>query len=505
MKNKISDGNRKTALIYARVSTGKQAERDLSIPDQLRTMREYCEKKGHREVREFKDAHTGTKMNRPGWNALLRFAEQHREEVSHVVVHSYSRMARDVLGGELAVRELAELGIKIESVTQPSGELGEMGDLMRMLIGMMDQHHSAETRKHVKRSLAENARQGYFNGGLPPFGYRSVVAGHSGNRDRKILVLSPDEAAIVRDIYTMYNHGKGSSGPMGIKAITSWLNENGLNRRGRQWTIGQVHQVLTNNCYTGTRRHKINQEGAVDIFIPVPAIITTQQSAETQLRLRSRNPNRTPPRALNNPVLLSSLLYCGFCGNKMTLRTGKGGRYRYYTCGGHARKGKSECQGQSLRMDFLDDLIMDDLANSLFADERIREVCTAAIEKTFEMSEAEEQHMKSLQAELQSKRKETQRYLSLVANELLSPEDEDFQLQFKRVVAERDIIQKRIEDFERRRARNAAIEESKIAEIGSGMRNWITSGYIQFRKRYIAHFIEKIVIEGSSVKIFRRA
>lgn len=326
-------------------------------------------------------------------------------------------MARNLVGVELAVRKLRELGIKIDSVTQPSDEFGEMGDLMRMMIGMMDQHHSAETRKHVKRSLAENARQGYFNGGPPPFGYRSVVAGPSGNRERKILVLSHSEAAIVRDIYTLYNHGKGSSGPLGIKAITSFLNDNGLYRRGRRWTTGQVHNVLTNECYTGTRRHKIDQEGAADISIPVPAIITPEQSAETLLRLRSRNPNRTPARALNNPILLSWLLYCGFCGNRMTLRTGKGGRYRYYTCGGHARKGKSECRGQSLRMDFLDDLIIEHLTDSVFAEERVREVCAAAIEKTFEMSEAEEKHVESLQAELQSKKKEIQRYMSLVTNE----------------------------------------------------------------------------------------
>jgi hypothetical protein len=28
--------------LYARVSTGKEAETDLSIPDQLRQMREWC-------------------------------------------------------------------------------------------------------------------------------------------------------------------------------------------------------------------------------------------------------------------------------------------------------------------------------------------------------------------------------------------------------------------------------------------------------------------------------
>src|ERR1035437_134950 len=33
--------------LYARVSTARQAEKDLSIPDQLRQMREWCKAKNH--------------------------------------------------------------------------------------------------------------------------------------------------------------------------------------------------------------------------------------------------------------------------------------------------------------------------------------------------------------------------------------------------------------------------------------------------------------------------
>jgi hypothetical protein len=33
--------------LYARVSTVKQAEKDLSIPDQLRQLREWCARQGH--------------------------------------------------------------------------------------------------------------------------------------------------------------------------------------------------------------------------------------------------------------------------------------------------------------------------------------------------------------------------------------------------------------------------------------------------------------------------
>jgi site-specific DNA recombinase len=39
--------------LYARVSTVKQAEKDLSIPDQLRQMREWCKGQGHLVAMEY--------------------------------------------------------------------------------------------------------------------------------------------------------------------------------------------------------------------------------------------------------------------------------------------------------------------------------------------------------------------------------------------------------------------------------------------------------------------
>ena len=35
------------AALYARVSTTRQAENDLSIPDQLRQLRDWCKANGH--------------------------------------------------------------------------------------------------------------------------------------------------------------------------------------------------------------------------------------------------------------------------------------------------------------------------------------------------------------------------------------------------------------------------------------------------------------------------
>ena len=45
----------------------------------------------------------------------------------------------------------------------------------------------------------------------------------------------------------------------------------------------------------------------------------------------------------------------------MTIRTGKSGRYRYYTCSIKARQGETGCKGRSIPMPKLDDLVAEHL------------------------------------------------------------------------------------------------------------------------------------------------
>ena len=49
----------------------------------------------------------------------------------------------------------------------------------------------------------------------------------------------------------------------------------------------------------------------------------------------------------------------------MTIRTGKGGRYRYYACSTKARQGQTGCEGRSIPMDKLDDLVASHLEDRL--------------------------------------------------------------------------------------------------------------------------------------------
>jgi site-specific DNA recombinase len=55
----------------------------------------------------------------------------------------------------------------------------------------------------------------------------------------------------------------------------------------------------------------------------------------------------------------------------MMLRTGKGGRYRYYTCSIKARQGETGCKGRSIPMEKLDKLVAGHIEERLLQPERL--------------------------------------------------------------------------------------------------------------------------------------
>ncbi|MGG6495893.1 UNVERIFIED_CONTAM: recombinase family protein, partial [Bacteroidetes bacterium 56_B9] len=88
------------------------------------------------------------------------------------------------------------------------------------------------------RAMKENARQGFWNGALPPIGYRVVDAEQRGHRTKKTLEIDPIQAETVRLIYRLAREGTRSSGAMGVKSIAKHLNESGIRTRdGGRWGV----------------------------------------------------------------------------------------------------------------------------------------------------------------------------------------------------------------------------------------------------------------------------
>ena len=216
-----------------RVSTGRQAEHDLSIPDQRRQLRSWCRAQGHDVVAEFVEAGASAGDDRrPVFQQMIERACDGEQAFDLIVVHSYSRFFREAFEQEFYLRKLAKYGVRVISITQPVGDEREpVHAMMRKIIALFDEYQSKENAKHVIRSMKENARQGFWNGAICPLGYKLVAVEKRGEKTKKRLAIDDVEAETVQLIFKLYLNGDGSTGALGVKEIVKWLNARGHRTR----------------------------------------------------------------------------------------------------------------------------------------------------------------------------------------------------------------------------------------------------------------------------------
>jgi site-specific DNA recombinase len=501
------------AALYMRVSTGRQAEHDLSIPDQRSQLKSWCRANGHHVVAEYIEAGASAGDDRrPSFQQMIERACDGEHAFDLIVVHSYSRFFREAFEQEFYLRKLAKHGVRVVSITQPVGDETEpVHAMMRKVIALFDEYQSKEIAKHVIRSMKENARQGFWNGATPPLGYKLIEAEKRGAKIKKKLAVDPVEAETVRLIFRLYLLGDGSSGALGVKEIVKWLNGRGYRtRRGRSFGVGPVHKLLTNTIYIG--RWKFNQASSKTgerkaenevVEIPVPTIIEPNTFEQVQRQLQARSPKRQAPRVTTGPILLTGLAVCATCRGGMTLRTGtsKGGRvYRYYTCSNCATKGKTVCKGRSIAMQKLDTLVTEHLLERLFKPERIAAILASLSSRRAVQAAALNARITALQREMTDAEDKLKRLYRLVEDGLTDV-DEVLKDRLNTLKADRDRAKAALERAKEHSASQIQIDPGLIERFGRTMRESFSTGSVPFRKAYLRSLIDVIEIDDHQVRI----
>lgn len=496
---------------YLRVSTGRQAESDLSLPDQRKQIAAFCAAKGWNPVGEFVEpGASATDDHRPEFQKMIERATDGDRPFDVILVHSYSRFFRDSFGLEMYIRKLAKANVRLISITQ------ELGDdpaqvMMRQVIALFDEYQSRELSKHVLRAMKENARQGYWNGSPVPLGYRLEEVEKRGVRIKKRLAVDPVEAETIKLIFRLYLHGDGKSGPIGMKEIVKRLNERGYRtRRNARFGVGTLHKILTNAVYVGewvfnrSEAKSGRQKPATEhIPIEVPAIIERAEFDAVQATLKSRNPRVTPPRVISGPILLTGLAVCATCHGNMVLRTGtskNGTVHRYYSCSTCSRKGKTACKGRSIPMDKLDTMVVDEVSAQLFTTERLTAIITSLSARRA-----------SRQAEVDGRAATLKRTVSDAEDKLKRL----YRMVEDGITEMDDILKERITALKNDRERNQAaldrirmnaapateIAPDVIERFGRAMRENIAMGEIPFRKAYLRSVIDRIEVDDHTIRI----
>ena len=489
------------AALYMRVSTGAQAKKDLSVPDQRRQLHEYCASKNWTIVDEYSDARTGRDDNRPGFQQMLDATRDGDPPFDVILVHSFSRFFRDQVELELRTREFAKRGIQLVSITQEVSN-DAMGDLVRSILAKFDEYNSAETGKHVSRSLAENARQGFFSGGVLPFGFRAVEVERRGSAKKKKLEIEEAEAEVVRLIFDLYRKGDGKSGPLGVTKIAHWLNEHGYRTRGKKrWTISIVHRLLRNQIYMGECWRKTSTGTGEPILITVPAIVSLEVFEGIQRELCSRDPKKLPPQNVGGPILLNSLATCASCGSSMTISTGKSGRYRYYACGGRARQGVGKCKGRRVRMEDLDKTVLTAIHSHLLTYSEISRLIEIK-QKHLESEKSEKtERLVGYQTNLSEAKLKLARLLTLVEGGIMESSDPALAERLDELRAERDVAQRAVNNLTSELKPKAQISEEKISTFVDAMNKALSSGDNRRKRSFLRIIIDRVEVDGKELRI----
>lgn len=144
--------NKRVAL-YARTSTLEQV---TGLESQVRVLRQYCEQNGISNYELYTDGGiSGTKSSRPALDQMMAAVE--RDEISAVVVHSFSRFARSTTHLLTALTRFKEKGVHFVSISERIDTNSAVGVAIFSILAAIAQLERDLIASRVKIGL-ENAR-----------------------------------------------------------------------------------------------------------------------------------------------------------------------------------------------------------------------------------------------------------------------------------------------------------------------------------------------------------
>ena len=269
---------------------------------------------------------SGGNVNRPALSRLLADCEAGLVDV--IVVYKIDRLSRSICDFADLSKKFDKWKVSFCSVTQDINTATSSGRMMLNILVTFAQYEREIIGERIRDKMEATRKKGLWAGGCVAIGYR--LEDHH-------LIPNPEEAAIVRRIFTRYAECQSA------KQVAMELNRRGVRTRtGREWNKPRVYRVLSNYAYIGKIQYKGKvydgtHEAIVDreLWDRVHEYLDDNTTHEKADRT-SREENISP---------LKGLLKCGHCGGPMMhyTKTKKGAVYSYYRCVKDSKRAESVC------------------------------------------------------------------------------------------------------------------------------------------------------------------
>jgi len=316
------DGNYVIDVGYTRVSTDKQAEEGYGLDIQTERICNVAKGNGSKALVIFcDDGYTGTKMERPALQGIIKLINDFNNRktkirINAMYVFKIDRLGRTMLGTvqfiqDYLVRKKDSMGSKINNNDYDINFIATddqacrierdnpQGKFLLMLFASLAEYDRDLIVQKMKRGRKARAASGKWQGGgTPPYGYVY-------DKEQGELIVVPEEAAIVKEIYRLYIDEKLSPQKIADK----------LGLRSDKFVTDALKRKLYAGFitrYTTKQKDKSKQEpyeeyaGIHEAIIPLETWLDAQDEMESRKVVRG-----------DSNYLLSGLLFCGECGAKM--------------------------------------------------------------------------------------------------------------------------------------------------------------------------------------------
>lgn len=219
------------AISYLRVSGNGQVEGD-GFPRQREAITRWAKDNRASLEEEFSDegvSGTCDLQDRPGLSAL--FDRVLSNGVRVVVVEKADRLARDLIAGELILRQFREAGVQVIEAENGNdltagGKDNPTATLIRQVLGAVAEFEkSALVSKLRAARIRKRASEGRCEG-RKPFGYR------------------PGEEEAIKRIKALRRKPRGRKKRMSFARIAAELNKEGIpTRTGKPWAPETVRRI----------------------------------------------------------------------------------------------------------------------------------------------------------------------------------------------------------------------------------------------------------------------
>ena len=394
--------------IYTRVSTSMQID-GYSLDAQKERLTKYAEGNDMVIAGEYSDEGKSGKniAGRVDFQRMLNDIACKKDGVEYVLVFKLSRFGRNAADTLTSLQFMQDYGVNLISVEDGIDSSKEAGKLMVHVLSAVAEIERENILVQTMEGRKQKAREGKWNGGFAPYGYK-LVDGE--------LIIEEDEAEAIRIIFDKFVHTN-----LGYNGVVNYLNNNGIKKKARQngyltqFTTSTVKAILDNPVYYGKiaygRRKTTKIEGTRNEYHVVAqkefdvydgrhkAIVDEQLWKDVQAKRRATASKLEKKHDLDHEHVLSGLVKCPVCGaglygNVKRAKRKDGSYYKTYfsyACKHRLNKDGHKCDYHKQWSEEKVDNAVSEIIRKLVNNPRFSEVMKTKINTSVDTSEAEKE------------------------------------------------------------------------------------------------------------------